>query len=224
MTREEVEECLGSIECATALRNGSEDFQSTSKIQFNEGSKWECVVDNKPSLTLWRRSCFGTSYCYLSHSTHDIPLDEYFDFMMDLEGRANWDSSTVSARTVAGSNDSIVYHWEVQSPWPFSNRDYVCTRTFQKNVDATRTHVALSAASAHPECPERDQKGIVRVTRYRSCMALREVHANRCESFLLVVDDQKMNVPNSVLSWVASSAIPRFMKQMDVQCKRGRSQ
>merc|ERR1711991_439967 len=178
---------------------------------------WEKVVENPPGLTLWRRPCFGSSYAYLSHSTHNFPVQKYFQFMMDLKGREIWDASSVTVDIVEGQKDSIVYYWEVKTPWPFSNRGYVCSRKYQeiKSKSKSPLYLAISQATTHPECPERYSKdGIVRVERYRSCMALRAISANQCESFLLVVDDQKMNIPKSLLSWVASSAIPRFMKEM----------
>ncbi len=34
-----------------------------------------------------------------------------------------------------------------------------------------------------------------------------------------IVDDQKINLPTSVISYVTSTAIPKFMKEMDKQCE-----
>ena len=218
-------ECMDVISVIKRLESSGATEKSVdevcSEIQFNDGSVWEKIVDNSPGLTLWRRPCFGSSYAYLSHSTHDFPVKDYFRFMMDLKGRELWDASSAAVDIVDGENEAIVYCWEVKSPWPFSNRDYVCSRKYQEILSAEKAtlYLALSQAITHPACPERySNAGIVRVERYRSCMALRAISANQCESFLLVVDDQKMNIPNSLLSWVASSAIPRFMKEMDRQC------
>ena len=60
---------------------------------------------------------------------------------------------------------------------------------------------------------------VVRVVLYHSYTTLKHLNEDECESYLLIVDDQKINLPTSVISYVTSTAIPKFMKEMDKQCE-----
>ena len=74
-----------------------------------------------------------------------------------------------------------------------------------------------SDAIDHEDYPIKDD--VVRVVLYHSYTTLKHLNEDECESYLLIVDDQKINLPTSVISYVTSTAIPKFMKEMDKQCE-----
>ena len=74
-----------------------------------------------------------------------------------------------------------------------------------------------SDAIDHDDYPIKDD--VVRVVLYHSYTTLKYLNEDECESYLLIVDDQKINLPTSVISYVTSTAIPKFMKEMDKQCE-----
>ena len=47
---------------------------------------------------------------------------------------------------------------------------------------------------------------------------LKQVNETECESYVLIVDDQKIELPARIISYITATAIPTFMKQMDKQC------
>ena len=228
MSNKEQQECLDVVTLVNTLKNKNnddgnntvndmEDNNLSLTLPFLENSKWEKLNDSNPSL--WRRKCFNeNTYAYLSYCKHQFSINKYFDFMSDLRGRGSWDSSSKSVTIVEGDTEedhSLIYHWEVYSPsWPLSNRDYVCSRKIKKD----KKYITMkSDAIDHDDYPIKDD--VVRVELYHSYTTLKHLNEDECESYLLIVDDQKINLPTSVISYVTSTAIPKFMKEMDKQCE-----
>lgn len=237
MSKKEHQDCLNVIKLVNSLKNeGSvnssdgDTEESVTTLPFLENSKWEKLNENNP--TLWRRKCFNeNTYAYLSYCKHKFSIDKYFHFMVDLGGRDTWDTSTKSVTIVDGGENNveepITYHWEVFSPsWPIANREYVCSRKIKKVYDRSeeknRTNLLKyvtmkSDAVDHQQYPIKND--VVRVELYHSYTTLKQINANECESYLLIVEDQKINLPTSIISYVTSTAIPKFMKEMDKQCE-----
>merc|ERR1719401_1050249 len=71
--------------------------------------------------------------------------DVYFVLNADMEGRADWDSTTTSVTELsfngpgpeAGAlqNRERVLHWNVKYPWPLGRRDYVLNQTVHTEMD-----------------------------------------------------------------------------------------
>ena len=232
MSQREHQNCLDVANLVHRLRSSSSNLTIQTEgdglclnIPFLKDSKWEKLHVAQPAL--WRRKCYNkNTYAYLSHCRHNFSVKEYFDFMADIESRDSWDSSTKSVKIVEATennNNFTIYHWEVYSPsWPFANRDYVCTRKIKKvfderNSDKLKFVTMKSDATRHEEFPVQD--GVVRVDLYHSYTMLKHVSETECESYVLIVDDQKIDLPASIISYITATAIPTFMKEMDKQCK-----
>ena len=91
----------------------------------------------------------------------------------------------------------------------------------ERNSDKLKLVTMKSDATHHEDCPV--QNGVVRVDLYHSYTMLKHVSETECESYVLIVDDQKIDLPASVISYITATAIPTFMKAMDKQCKLYRS-
>jgi len=92
------------------------------------------------------------------------------------------------------SNEEIIYHSEVNAPWPFSNRDFYCRLKIYRDASAkTMTITATGLPNYKPV-----ENGIVRIPYLHSDMVVSSVNP----STLHVVYTTNVDVGGNVPAWL----------------------
>ena len=100
--------------------------------------------------------------------TVNATLSQIVVFLLDVDKQKEWVYSNKSTRLIRRiAPNEIIYHAELEAPWPFTNRDYVSHITITQQIPHSLTIEAKTVSGIVPETP-----GIVRV---KSSQALWEV-------------------------------------------------
>lgn len=101
----------------------------------------------------------------------------------------------------------------------FANRDYVFNRRYVVKEENNMLFL-YSKGTEHPSRPVRSDK--FRIVDYYSCMVIRPTNnmdEPGIEFSLTYFDNPGVNIPASVTSWVAMSAMPDFLAKLRVAAK-----
>ena len=163
----------------------------------------------------------------------DVSADEFLFNQLDMsEFRLSWDKNTAQCvvmdqdeeREESGASAGIVYYWEVHWPRFFSNRDYCCYRQYAECPE-TGTVMVLSRSVDHPKCPA--NKRTWRVKDYFSTLIVKP-HTTRdqpgLEFCLTGYEDPGLQLPESIITWVAVRGMPEFMINLRAACLKLREQ
>ena len=178
----------------------------------------------------------------------DVSADEFLFNQLDMsEFRLSWDKNTAQAVVIDEDEESqaggIVYYWEVNWPRFFSNRDYCCYRQTAEDPE-TGTVMVLSKSVDHPKCP--NNKRTWRVKDYFSTLIVKP-HTTRLlqcnmnsipdlltklifsdkpglEFCLTGYEDPGLQLPESIITWVAVRGMPEFMINLRAACLKLREQ
>merc|ERR1719209_1045165 len=184
---------------------------------------WRPFVERRDIL-VWRRPhpTLQGMYEYKMYGNFgDVTAEEFLAVQNDLtKFRASWDASTKQLGSLAEEGSSVVYHWEVNWPRFFSNREYCCHRTVQTDP-STGTVACINTSTEHPGC--RGSRGTVRVTDYRSVLTVRP-HTSPTspgtEFCLTGFEDSGIQLPETIVTWVAVRGMPEFMVGLRAACLR----
>lgn len=173
------------------------DFVKQHKNQTNlEQHGWEFYVKNS-DFTVYRRPASSRNpnlYEYRSFGGwNDVKPDVLAQVYLDLEFRKKWDKNMKSFKEFP-LEDYKGSHFEMNYPWPLSNRDYAYTIE-KKIVKDTETgneyQVILGESLPSASCPE--NKGVIRIDTYMQniCISANE-DGNGCTVFMDYFDDPKV--------------------------------
>jgi len=191
------------------------------------GTDWTPFIERKDIL-VWRREVTGQRGMYeykMYGDFSDVTADEFLAVQLDMsEFRLSWDRSAAQCGLVDSdpAGPGIVYHWEVNWPRFFSNRDYCCYR--EHSVAEDGTMLVVSRSTEHPACPAR--RKTVRVTDYTSVLAIRPHTTSDqtgLEFCLTGFENAGVQLPETIITWVAIRGMPEFMMNLRDACLKLRS-
>jgi len=187
-----------------------------------EGVPWKPFLERKDIL-VWRMEHpkHKGMYIYKMYGRFDdVSAEEFMSVQLDMsEFRRSWDTSTAQCHILDQSEDgAVVYHWEVNWPRFFSNRDYCCYR--QHTLDPeTGITVMVARSTEHPNCPTSWKTW--RVQDYFSVMTVKPFTTpdkNGIEFSLTGFENPGVQLPEAIITWVAIRGMPEFMENMRISC------
>merc|ERR1711868_200204 len=180
------------------------DAPSSVYGKESEDCEWKPFIERKDIL-VWRREhkTMKGNYEYKMYGNFDVVMDE---------NKKDEDSN------------AIVYYWEVNWPRFFSNRDYCCYRE-HSNDPETGTYLVLSKSVDHPNCPSK--KKTWRVQDYFSVLVVKPHTTSDqpgLEFSLTGYENPGLQLPESIITYVAVRGMPEFMMNLRVACLKLREQ
>ncbi|XP_060059761.1 phosphatidylcholine transfer protein isoform X2 [Erinaceus europaeus] len=134
------------------------------------GADWELLVDTLGIKVFRLRNQSGLYEYKVFGVLEDCPPDVLADVYMDLNYRKQWDSYVKELYEEECDGKNVVY-WEVNYPFPMSNRDYVYIRDCRElDWEGQKVYVVLAKSVEVPQFPEKS--GVVRVKQYKQSLAL----------------------------------------------------
>ena len=140
-----------------------------------------------------------------------LNCDVMQEVYMDLEYRKSWDSYVKELRQVPSSN---VIYWNVNFPFPLSNRDYTYLRECRRHDDVT--WVILAEGTSTPDIPAKSS--VVRVTEYKQLLVIRKVDDKKTKVFMHYFDNPGGAIPTWLINWAAKTGVPKFLDDMEKAC------
>ncbi|XP_008589494.1 PREDICTED: uncharacterized protein LOC103606722 [Galeopterus variegatus] len=115
-------------------------------------------------------------------------------------------------------NGKAVVYWEVNYPFPMSNRDYTYIRQRRElDVEGRKVHVILAQSTSVPQLPERS--GVIRVRQYKQSLAIESDGKKGSKVFMYYFDNPGGQIPTWLINWVAKNGVPNFLKSMEKACQ-----
>jgi len=199
------------------------DSPSSVYGMTTEGCDWKPFLE-RGDIIVWRRehaSLPGMWEYKMYGSFSDVTADEFLSVQLDIsQFRLSWDTSTAQCTVLDTdpATGNLVYYWEVNWPRFFSNRDYCCYR--EHSVDpATGTMLVVSTSTEHPACPSK--RKVWRVKDYKSVMTIRPHTTSDqpgLEFSITGFENPGVQLPESIITWVAIRGMPEFMMNLREAC------
>jgi len=191
----------------------------------NDDCDWIPFLERQ-DIRVWRREhkTMKGNYEYKMYGNFDdVSADEFLSVQLDMsEFRLSWDKNTAQCIVIdkeADDNDSnIVYYWEVNWPRFFSNRDYCCYREHSHDPESG-TYLVLSKSVHHPNCPSK--KKTWRVQDYFSVLVVKPHTTSDkpgLEFCLTGFENPGLQLPESIITYVAMRGMPEFMINLRAAC------
>ncbi|KAH3699446.1 phosphatidylcholine transfer protein-like [Dreissena polymorpha] len=147
----------------------------------------------------------------------DVLPDVCAQVYMDLEYRKQWDSYVKELYEKDADGKKVIY-WNVNYPWPLSNRDYVYARTLRElDSNGQKVYVVLARSETVPSIPEVD--GVIRVDDYVQSCALTTDGKVGSKAYMRYYDNPKGSIPTWLINWGAKTGVPGFLTMMQKACR-----
>lgn len=170
----------------------------------------ECKIYRKYEET------FGLYEYKIMGSLEDISPDVCKQVYMDLEYRKNWDDYVKELYEFDDVGVQSIY-WNVNYPWPMSNRDYIYTRSLRElEVNGTPTVVVLAESNTGTKIPVKT--GVVRVKEYHQSLIIQTDGKAGTKAFMHYFDNPGGLIPTWLINWAAKTGVPSFMNSMRNAC------
>ncbi|XP_060059763.1 phosphatidylcholine transfer protein isoform X5 [Erinaceus europaeus] len=166
------------------------------------GADWELLVDTLGIKVFRLRNQQSGLYEYKVFGVlEDCPPDVLADVYMDLNYRKQWDSYVKELYEEECDGKNVVY-WEVNYPFPMSNRDYVYIRDCRElDWEGQKVYVVLAKSVEVPQFPEKS--GVVRVKQYKQSLALVSDGKKGSRVFMHYFDNPGGQIPSWLINWFA---------------------
>lgn len=159
---------------------------------------WELAKD-KDGIKVFTRTSDDSNFKD-SKALVDIntSLQDVLDLLMDVKTHKSWmDRIEVSDVIEQTSDTDFIAYYEVQAPWPVTNRDVVSHYTLKR---VAKNKVKLVVNGKPDAVPEKD--GLVRIESSESIWEIYENEEGRVSIILYTKSDPGGNIP----AWLANSA------------------
>ncbi|XP_066156474.1 stAR-related lipid transfer protein 7, mitochondrial-like [Euwallacea fornicatus] len=206
-----------------ACAKGELSNNNTSICECRSGGITKKSIDHwvpfieKDDLVVWRRPHGEGLFEYKVYGSYkDVSAEDFLNTQIDTDYRKEWDNTAVKleiGERESDSNSDILY-WEMQWPSLFVNRDYVFNRRYKVFEDAN-TIIIINKTTEYPRFPKYPDK--YRVEEYWSRMVIKpykEINQLGIEFSLTYFDNPGVNIPASVTTWVAKSAMPNYLAKL----------
>ncbi|XP_068595914.1 phosphatidylcholine transfer protein [Brachionichthys hirsutus] len=138
------------------------------------------------------------------------------DVYMDLTYRKCWDKYAKELYEKDFNGQTAIY-WEVDYPFPLSNRDYVYVRERRDlEVDSRKIWVILARSSPATPCGEKS--GVVRVQDYKQSVVMESDGACGTKVFMNYFDNPGGFIPSWLVNRAAQTGVPGFLTDMQKAC------
>lgn len=191
----------------------------------SDETPWTPFIERKDIL-VWRQEHPSEKgiYIYKMYGKfEDVSAAEFLSVQLDMsEFRLTWDTSTAQCFVLDKDPDSSqdIYYWEVNWPRFFANRDYCCVRQTYTDPE-TGVTVLTSRSIRHPHCPEK--RKCMRVTDYMAVLTVKPLASDMpdqpgIEFSLTAYENPGVQLPESIITWVAIRGMPEYMNNLRSAC------
>ncbi|XP_020613106.1 phosphatidylcholine transfer protein-like [Orbicella faveolata] len=145
-------------------------------------------------------------------SLEDVGPDVCKQVYMDLEYRKKWDEYVKELYECDDEGVQSIY-WNVNYPWPMSNRDYIYKRALRElEVNGIPTVVVL--AESNTACH------LLFLKRLKTIMFLStlSLHSFFISAFMHCFDNPGGLIPTWLINWATKTGVPSFMNSMRSAC------
>lgn len=150
-------------------------------------------------------------------SIADVLPDVCKKVYMDLEYRKIWDEFVKEIYEFEEDEQEKSIYWNVNYPWPMSNRDYVYTRALRElEINSIPTVVVLAESNLSTNTPEKS--GVVRVKEYHQSLIIQGDGMVGTKAFMHYFDNPGGMIPTWLINWVAKTGVPSFLSSMRKAC------
>lgn len=195
-----------------------------------EDVAWTPFLERKDIL-VWRQEHPEEKgmYVYRMYGKFDdVTATEFLNVQLDMsEFRYTWDNSTAQCFVLDRDPNSSqdIYYWEVHWPRFFANRDYCCVRQTYTDPE-TGVTVLTSRSTQHPQCPQK--RKCMRVADYMAVLTVKPLLANQpdqpgIEFSLTAYENPGVQLPESIITWVAIRGMPEYMNNLRKACSLWRT-
>ena len=178
-------------------------------------SDYEFFVQCRDVKIYRRYDSVSGLYEYKSMGHLDMNCDVMKKVYMDLEYRKSWDSYVKELYDAKCDNIDGVIYWNVNFPFPLSNRDYTYVRECRRHDDDV-TWVILAEGVSTSDIPVK--KSVVRVTEYKQYIVIQSDGESRTKFFMHYFDNPGGSIPTWVINWAAKTGVPSFLSDMEKAC------
>lgn len=135
---------------------------------------------------------------------------------MDLEYRKIWDSYVKELYETKKDGVNVIY-WNVNYPFPMSNRDYTYIRECRRiDQDDKPTWVILARSHKVDSIP--DKPKVIRVNEYKQFLIIQKDEEKKTRAFMHYYDNPGGSIPTWLINWAAKKGVPAFLTDMKKAC------
>lgn len=137
---------------------------------------------------------------------------------MDLEYRRQWDTYVCELFEKEDAGRKLIY-WNVNFPFPMSNRDYIYLRELKEmqTIDGNKVWAVMAKSVECLSVPEK--RGVIRVDDYLQSCVLSTDGQGGSKAFMKYYDNPKGMIPTWLINWGAKTGVPAFLTMMQAACK-----
>jgi len=137
---------------------------------------------------------------------------------MDLDYRKKWDSYVKELKEEIHDDVSVIY-WNVNYPFPLTNRDYTYVRECRRmDNNIKKTWVMLCQSRKVDTLPEKSK--VIRVNDYKQFLIIQEDKDKRTRAFMHYYDNPGGSIPTWLINWAAKKGVPSFLSEMITACSK----
>jgi len=185
---------------------------------------WELLVELE-DVTVYRKYSEDSGlYSYkVIANLKNICAETCVEVYMDLEYRKKWDSYVKELFVIDGegnSKDDCPIYWNVNYPFPMSNRDYVYARKLKEIHRGDQViHVILGESLPGGGVEKvKEKRSTIRVEKYFQFLAIGSNGEGGTKAFIHYYDDPKGTIPTWLINWAAKTGVPGFVTTLKDAC------
>ncbi|XP_028393738.1 phosphatidylcholine transfer protein-like [Dendronephthya gigantea] len=198
--------------------------QAVEELNCPKLENWEFFVETSPEgvhCKIYRQYDQASGlYSYKMYGTLECPPETCYQVYIDLEYRKKWDDYVKELyEFTEEENGSTVrgIYWNVNFPFPLSNRDYTFVRDSRKlEVDGVQTYAVLG--KSHPFSSRKEVSGVVRVSDFTQSLVLQPDEKGNTKAYMYYFDNPGGMIPTWLINWAAKTGVPRFAGNMRKAC------
>jgi len=197
----------------------SDVLEACAELDSAEVSGWNFFVESHGVKVYQQYNEVTGLYAYKACGTmKGLDAEVFAKTFTDLNYRKQWDTYVNEVKEITDEKGENVIYWQVNYPFPLSNRDYVCKRVVRDlDYKGRRVWVILCKLDESPKFPP--VSGVVRVTEYDGRVAIRSDGQGGTEIFMKIYDNPAGLIPTWLINWVAQKGIPAFLVQVEKACE-----
>jgi len=198
---------------------GDIDFEALSReIDSPNTEGFEFFVQTMGTTIYRQYNETSGLYTYKIYGSLDVAPEICAQVYMDIDYRKSWDTYVKDLEILNVDGEELIY-WQVNFPWPMSNRDYVYTRSF-KELDVNGEKVWIVCATGKSNTDKvAERSGVVRVSDYTSYSVMKSDGKGGSKAYQLYFDNPGGSIPTWLINWGAKTGVPQFLTTMQKACR-----
>ncbi|XP_076802379.1 phosphatidylcholine transfer protein-like isoform X1 [Clavelina lepadiformis] len=172
------------------------------------------------NVTIYRqpRGNAGLYHYKLYATLPDATPDQIAAVFLDNEYRVVWDNYVTELYPVQlNEKGPDVIYFNVDYPWPLTNRDYVYARETRKVIREGKEYIVIVMHSVKKH-NVKEISGAIRVDDYHQSLALSLWNKRGTLAYIEYYDNPKGSIPSWLVNWAAKTGVPAFMKDLQRAC------